>query len=1721
MQDLDPVGEGAAHENPETTAAPADEPTSGPTSTPRPTPAKRHRPPHPWVRLARLPRGKLTAGVIAALIVGVSAGTLTMQPAGTAVGSPGPSSRAGSSTAPEATLEPIGTPLAPEADHEIAALTVDGAAGPVVPLDARFRLATTDGSPAAALASRMRVSPAVELSTTTTADGAVLLAPATQLLPGVVYRFELAGPDGELVDSWAFQARQPLRIIGTLPSDQETDVPVDTGIEITFDQDGAGDVASHVTIEPATPGRFETHGRTVAFVADRPLTAQTIYTITVSKGIAIAATGEATQADTRFAFETAAKGSAARVVRPQFQNDVVESRTADRPVIGLWPTWEDTKAPRTLAIEVYRLQGLDAAIDAFRSLRTQPRWARWSSSGLVPTTNLTRLLGADVRLNANLGAYWFALPEALPAGWYLVQTDSPQPAQVVLQVTNVAAYLAVSETRTLVWANDLRTKAPIVGAAVVGDGTDIGTTNADGLADGPTPASLLPKAATRCDRPCDPVVTVRTADGRQVFLPVSSTHDRLEWTGEFYAWSTADPGFWSVLHTDRSRYRTTDTVNVWGMARSRGDGAVPKDVTVRLTVADGSGAPAAAPVATRTAPTRATGAFVASMPLVGVPEGTYAVQTLVGDTIIQTLYLTVGSIAKPAYHLDVTTGRRVYVAGDRIKVTVNAGFFEGTPVPGVRVRIGGETERTVTTAADGSAVSALTATPDEDQEGPAGRTVEVSPARAEEGEIAAASREYFVFPSTRILDGTGRRVSGDIDVRGSVHVLARDRVERGVGAGQSIWELDARGVAVGGATVTARFIEIVPVRRTEGTRYDFIEKKVVPIVQIDMTERAAGTLRARTASDGSFHVVLPDAVKSHDYRIVLSVGDPDGHVARLSLDASSDSAPTRDAESATLRATGSTANADPYAVGDPIDLTMVDPDATARDGSRYLFFTAQMGIRSAVVQSSSRFRTPFAAWAPPGFDVAAVRWTGTGFVGAVGYSAQFRSEGRRLGIQLTPDAARYAPGQRATIAVRTTDAAGRPTPATVILRAVDEKLFSIGAAEADDPLNDLYVPLSPGIVGTYASHHAPRQAFDGGDTTGGGDEGRDDFRDSLLFEAITTGADGRGSVSFGLSDDLTSWRVSASAVSADLEAGSNSVLVPVGLPFFVDATIAPEYLTADRPTLAVRTFGTALAAGAPVTIEVSAPGLGFASGSLRGTAFGTVSVPLPALKAGVQHVTIVATTGSGADRRTDTLTRTFRVVDTRLTRAIQSLTQLRDGGASTLGAGTLKGGTGLTSIVVSDATAGRFLPALQELSQTDGARFEQAFSAAMANGILVDRFKIDAEALDATTFAVDRYQGNDGISILPYASADLELSAFVAIVGPDRVNRGRLGSYLRAIAAATDATRERKALATAGLAGLGDPVLPEIQRLAADPGLTVRERLYVGIGAAAAGDIRTARSVAAALIAAGGEQVGTVARLRAGSSAADTTTATALMAVLAAMIGDDRAPAFWEYVTANPDPDQLQSLRGLAFVSASLQRVGHEPASFAWTVDGKRAVVDLAGGNAFQMSLTPSQAATLSIERVSGSIDVLAGWRDATVPSAFQPDPDVTIERSIRPSPTVDASDLVVVDLHVSYRNLAAKGCHDVVELVPSGLTPVGPSAAWVDPNTERSAYVDAYGPYDQSASTVRFCASPDTSFPDQTLRYFARVITPGTYVWEPAIVQSVSQTGRAALTPATSITIH
>ena len=63
--------------------------------------------------------------------------------------------------------------------------------------------------------------------------------------------------------------------------------------------------------------------------------------------------------------------------------------------------------------------------------------------------------------------------------------------------------------------------------------------------------------------------------------------------------------------------------------------------------------------------------------------------------------------------------------------------------------------------------------------------------------------------------------------------------------------------------------------------------------------------------------------------------------------------------------------------------------------------------------------------------------------------------------------------------------------------------------------------------------------------------------------------------------------------------------------------------------------------------------------------------------------------------------------------------------------------------------------------------------------------------------------------------------------------------------------------------------------------------------------------------------------------------------------------------------------------------------------------------------------------------------------------------------------------------------------------------------------------PYDTSGPRVSFCAEPTKQARTVELRYYARVMTPGMYRWEPAIAPSRSEAGLAAQSQAGSVAIR
>ena len=1800
-QDLsEPPGELAAAElaAAQPDEAPDGQEADGPEASDRDASTGSLGPPEPprasgWSALDRRARASILDGAALALsaVVLVVATLGPGTPSGpsgsdgpTGPGAPGASTPAGSGGAAEASLEP---------PHDDTLPTEGWAAAgelPPVPLVARlapektyprgispsssFTLTSLTDAPAADLAAGLTASPPVALKITKGRDPKVVtLRPTKALEGGRQYRFTLK--TGEVIaGSWVFQTAQPPRIVGTLPRDTATLVPVDTGIELVFDQDGMQSPAAFFSITPRVGGRWEQHGRGWVFVPERSLEYATVYVVTVRHGVRMTGSDQVLADDVRIAFETAAKAAAGTTPSrpsawlPDPAREVVEVDPAEAPLIPFERVPEDQKASGMpeLRVAVHRFASLGPAIDAYAATRAAPRWARWSEQGKVNTDALALVASFTAPLEEadDIPGSWVSFPEPLERGWYIVTFERDgRDRQVFLQVTDIATYAAVTSTDTLVWVNDVTTEEPVSGASVRFVGMELlGRTDGDGLASGTTPGSVRKAGAgTLLVRAPDAGPLDETTPGRAAFVPVGLDTGKPYYVGSYWGWdTTGEHRYRSLLSIDRYGYRPTDQIDVWGLVRERATGAVPGSVQLRL-VSDCWDDDIPAISTTTPKVDKATGTFLASIPIKDLPLGGYCVSMRVGGEDLETTWLQVRQIVKPSFRLSVEADRHVLIDGDQLAITARATFFEDTPAAGLGLSIG---DQRAVTGADGSATVRRTV------HYPEGQTrawydwqsVWAQPVEGAEWEPTSTGDSVIVYPSSVWLESDAEFAGSRLNVTATTTRIDTAATEKA--RDQDTWDWRPEGGPASGTRVTVQVTEITAKKTLIGRIYDPIAKRAFDTYRWIRTERDLGTFRASTGAAGVAIVAVPVAVNYERHEVHVVATDSAGRSTEKTYEVRRERPgvelppplpqPNEGLVWPHLGENGCgrddwygydtgdryndyygyyayddvergyTPRGGSYRTGDPVQVPFRsrEGDLMPEGGSnRYLFVLTQLGLKEARVQASPLFVDTFHREWEPNVSLAAVRFTGRTYETAVApYPLYYDASERQLTVTVASDAERYRPGGKATVSVAAADESGRPVDATVFLRVIDERLYAMGLVSETEPLGTLYQEVGSGLLSVYATHLVPMASArgcytdtGGGDTAGPGDDGgappfRDDFKDSLLFARVRTGSDGRASASFDLSDDLTSWRATAVAVTADLSAGSSRHSFAVGLPFFIEAPVATTLVAGDRPAIRVRTFGTALTPASRITFTVAVPALGLSAQTVKATGYGSVEVPLPVLTVGQHEVRITASMTTSGKTYQDALSRTLRVVGTRFTDQRTVVANLRDGLPATAG-------DGWTSYLFSDAGRGRYLGTLFDLAYGAGDRLDSALAASLAADILVSRFDIPAKDLPDRNFDPARYQHHDGVSLLPYSTADLALSARVALAAPDRVMRHRLSGYFSGISDAAGETRERRAIALAGRAALGDDVLSRIHELSADPALTIREQLYLALGAAVLGDHVAAIEVEQALLSAYGERFGQQLRLRVGGSLDDTLEATALVALVGVIVGDPSAPLAEAYVEANPGHDDLYALQQVAFIGRALERLPAAKASFAYTIDGVRKTVKLERGGCFWLRLTPAQRATLSAERLTGEVTVAATFETAVDPASIIRDAGLTLERVVIPPSPLPSDRLIKVQLRATFGPQAVERCYWVTDLLPSGLL----AADWWW--TEGGGYdSDAVGPWWVAGDRVSFCAWPNKERV-VLMEYRARVVMPGTYRWESAFMHPSGAPERGVLVPASTVTIR
>lgn len=1504
------------------------------------------------------------------------------------------------------------------------------------------------------------------------------IIPEDKLDPNKIYVLSFNG-DGlnQESQSWAFQTKAQFRVIRSLPGDQSSHVPVNTGIEIMFSHDNydVNKVKEFFSIEPAVEGTFEKHKKTLVFVP-KGLKPGTIYTVTLKKGLVLEGSAESLTEDYVVRFETVME-QAASAFEFNMDTNLTEFSTADTPAfpIYFWNYDRNAELP-AVQIDLYRYPDHKEFQQALARRDQFPRWTYygWNAykEDLNPQYKVSRY---DTKfLNVDRYAHYIALPQELAPGFYAAEIKAAEVVrQVWFQVSDLAVYLAQGDNSTLLWSHDLTTKAPAAGTEVLIASKNIAVkTDSSG--------AVLINDKLMGDQ-CD-YALLKNGD-KQTLVPLEA------WPGWNARQNPNPMDFWKYLYVDRELYKPGDSINFWGVLAPRDKGkAYNGAISLELWGGDGPYYEGAepSPVLTQTV-TVSNNTFTGQMKLPMLKPGYYYVQLKAGDTILLSRGLSVETYQKPSYKLTLTQDKKAVFAGEAVNFQVGATFFEGTPVPNLNLNyhIEGKKGSAVTNSKGEAAIAVTGDTSGLHYDSYNYVTLGVNATLPEYGEIYSLG-EFYVFKSKVYLTANAQRQKDSFTLNAKLAQVDLTAVNNG----QYLAEEHYLKGPVQGSTVTGGLYREIWTKVESGKRYDFISKQVVPLYDYTYSVEHVNDFEMTTDANGSVQYT-GSIDPGSSYYIDLKATDHEGREFTRRTYIGGDRAYSPSYQYYFLKA-----GANGYQPGEQAQVTMmVNDKELSPAGGNVLYFRGQRQIDHYEVSAKADHSFTFNAEHIPNINVYGVYFDGRNYQEASMVSISFASESKALSVSVQTDRAEYRPGGKVKLEVSVTDTAGKPVPdAQVNLNLVDEALFSLRDQNVNF-LASLYGDHQYMFMITRKSHYHPE--FGGGAEQGGeGPSDRKDFRDTVLFTNVRTNSHGQAEVEFQLPDNLTTWRVTYHAFTNDMQAGSGTAPIPVRLPFFVEMTAGDVFLAGDSPVVITRAFGSSLTDSQPIAYKMKlvTPGGEEKTWTQNGTAFMPADWKLPVLEAGKYTLTISATSNG----MQDTVTKEFTAAKTFQARAITEHQLLSE---STRIQGS---DTEPTGLVFSDYEKSQYLRGLYQLAWSNGSRLEQKIAAQEARQLLAQYFPDEQKYFDGIQEeSLLHYQRPDGgIGILPYAESELALSALVAVGTTGIFDEKSLAGYFYRVLEGDNA-EDDKSLALLGLAALKEPVLIQINDYLKTGQLEPAVKVNLAAALLAIGDGAYAQTVYKELMQLYGQDLGASLRINAGSDQDDMITATTQMAVLAARLNQPEKNKLYQYLLDNPGKDILNTMEQLQILKYSLHYMTASPVSFTYELNGQKVVKRLNNTDVFKLYLQPHELGSIKFSQIEGKVGLIAEYTRPVAAGENGDARDLTVSRAYyvndKKTTTLNRADLVKVVITYQIGDKAPDGMYEVVDVLPAGLAHI--SKPYNDYDQVKAIW--DY-PAEVNGQRLVFHSGKGRTDPIQ-ITYYARVKTPGEYTGEAPVLSNIS----------------
>ncbi|MCL5411573.1 MAG: Ig-like domain-containing protein [Patescibacteria group bacterium] len=1524
-----------------------------------------------------------------------------------------------------------------------------------------------------------------------------------------IYKFELATTSEEATESvslekdlsWAFQVKNPFRVVQTLPRDKATSVALGVGIEITFSHDNYQDIDSFFEITPKVEGRFERHRRTVIFVP-KHLQPDTLYTVKLKKGLGFEGSEEKLKEDYVFQFETE---SHREKYNFEFTREISEFPNTEKPAFSVYLYHED--AAPTLNVSAFQFPDQSAFLNSLKEKDKIPTWASVGRrSYLQDSFGLPPVLTFDAPVQKLQYSTYFVFPQTLKEGYYLVEVKiGDQKFQSWLQITDVASYLSTSNTKTLFWVNDVSTKKPVSGARIeLIDGNLTQTTNDSGTAFFETPKELLDSDTRRYFK-------VTSPGGKTAVVPVAASDQYYYgyYSGYLNHKTNVSDQYWIYLYFDRPLYLPTDSVAFWGVVKDRDHPQEQK--TLKLEVSkSGSYDYDYQPVITSEQEIRPTemGTFSGEIPLKNLQPGCYETKIKLGEDILVSRSFEVQTYTKPAYKIDLETPKKAIFTEESVDFKGKTSFFEGTPVPKVNLKYTGAIKGEITSDEKGEFDIPYQPKYKESQTYYSSWDfLEVTPSLAEEGEIEGRVDVRVFGP--RIALQTSAETSQD---NGSVRISVKNVDLTRLNDGTAKDYLDYLSSPVANQSVTGKLYENHWEKKEVGDYYDFINKVVSKRYEYKSVKTFLKDVSVTTDDHGEGIYQFPVSADKY-YQLELEAPDNGDRKAKSTVYLyGAQSSVDQDNDYYFLEGSKGKNSSNQYSVGEKVTLSFKKGDQMLPNGgdNRYLYSFAQRGIRDFKVQENSTYDYNFKDIDIPNIIVNGVYFNGETYFLVSDLSLPFKSDDKKLTIELKPDKSSYRPKETVTLGVSVHDKDGAGQKSEVNLSLVDESVFKL-EEQSIDTLGSLYQSVSSGVIQSYVSHQYPRELQGGGGGGGGGgDGGRGLFMDRAFFGVVKTDSSGNGKISFKLPDNLTSWRITYQAVSGNLSAGSGTKLLPVKQPFFVDAVLNTNYLVGDKPIIKLRSFGEDLKSDQKVEFSVKASTLGVnEEQKLTAAAFETATLELPSLKEGEHKITFK---GKGGDLE-DTLVKTINVSKTNLMAERVGFDKLKPNLK-------IEGSKDLpTTLVFSDENRGKFYSLLRSFATTIGDRLDQRLARIKARQYLKEYFNEDwpSESFRPSDYQTTAMWGATwgGITLFPFGDVDYSLSAKVASAAKDFFDKKALAESFYKVLSNKDVNEEEAAVVLYGLSALNEPVLVPVESLLRRKDLSPLSKLYLGLASAQLGNKEKAREVYNQIVKDYGEALSPYLRIKVGKDQDDILQATALVADLASILDDERQDKLFWYLNNTQTKDVVVYLEGLIYLANGLPKTSGQPSGFTYILNGQKINKTLEKGGVFKLQVSPEDLAKIGFENISGKVGLTYYYDYPLDTTKVVKDENLFISREYsvdgRATTEFKETDLVKVTLNYGFE-YPVTGCYQISDLLPAGLKFVGkPYSRGVETD-------DNWYPYEVTGQKVNFCVNE--YYHNHPIVYYGRVVSKGDFKAEGATIRPPKDLGNLNITESKQVKI-